>query len=348
MHIKGFQVDSQISVGDPDNSSHGSHYSFLGTGGYVEVFTIAERNAIPVGEIINDEGLSSGRRRLGMRVYIIDTKETFILGAETTETAWNALNEAGKIAFLLDNNNWIAETAIVDNGSALSAVLFVNNNGSATTPEKGNIFKPYQHPNDALAAAVDGDLIIVMGGVYSNVGQLCVQGGEVIWELRGDVIFNFAASALLIDNNLLESQTYIYGGEISTLNHNTATSNVLFSNINTDSIIHIEVGNLNINKSLTYNCKSVIIDSKIQANLDTNALPFVGNLPDEGSFILRGEVENINSTSLAPLIDCTATTVNNSFLFKDLLVKDETAGTNSFFRGDKIRIIKSKCHITSF
>ena len=58
-------------------STYGTHYSYLGVGGYVEVPNIDYRNSIPPDSNMNDEGYSTGRRRYGMMVYVIDEDKLY-------------------------------------------------------------------------------------------------------------------------------------------------------------------------------------------------------------------------------------------------------------------------------
>jgi hypothetical protein len=55
--------------------SYGTHYDFNGVGGYFGVPTLADLYTIPYGEILNEDGYSSGQRRLGMRVRITTTTD---------------------------------------------------------------------------------------------------------------------------------------------------------------------------------------------------------------------------------------------------------------------------------
>ena len=62
----------------PSNTSlHGLYFSHDGIGGYVELPNITYRNDIPIGEEMNSDGMSSGRRKLGMIVYTALEKKFF-------------------------------------------------------------------------------------------------------------------------------------------------------------------------------------------------------------------------------------------------------------------------------
>jgi hypothetical protein len=91
------------STGD----TYGTHYSILGVGGYQEVLTLAQRDAIPVNVIngLDSDDLSSGRRRLGMLVYVAQTNIVYQLNIPYT--TWNALSESNKVSALANNANWI-------------------------------------------------------------------------------------------------------------------------------------------------------------------------------------------------------------------------------------------------
>lgn len=89
------------------NDAHGTHYSYLGTGGHHEVLTLTNRNSIPVSLLanqLNADGLSSGRRRLGMTVYVQETGLIYIL----KDSLWGTyVTDADKYASLSSNTNWV-------------------------------------------------------------------------------------------------------------------------------------------------------------------------------------------------------------------------------------------------
>jgi hypothetical protein len=70
-----------------NTDEHGIVHSFYINGGITEMPTISDRNAIPIktysGEYVgfteNIDGLSSGRRRIGMLVYVLETQKHYQL-----------------------------------------------------------------------------------------------------------------------------------------------------------------------------------------------------------------------------------------------------------------------------
>ena len=88
----------------PSNTSlHGLYFSHDGIGGYVELPNITYRNDIPIGEEMNSDGMSSGRRKLGMIVYTALEKKYFQLAplsGTLTYSAWSAANDAQKMVWL--------------------------------------------------------------------------------------------------------------------------------------------------------------------------------------------------------------------------------------------------------
>lgn len=101
----GLQVGGPI-VTPSSGSTFGTHFSYLGVGGYVEVPTIDYRNGIPVGSNMNADGYSSGRRRFGMMVYVIEENKLYRLtpkksdGTKVTLTEWDSASDAQKIVWL--------------------------------------------------------------------------------------------------------------------------------------------------------------------------------------------------------------------------------------------------------
>lgn len=61
------------------DSTYGSHYSHWGIGGYMELPSIEYRNAIPSINGISEDLFSSGRRKVGMIVYVISENKYYQL-----------------------------------------------------------------------------------------------------------------------------------------------------------------------------------------------------------------------------------------------------------------------------
>jgi hypothetical protein len=88
--------------------SFGTHNDKWGIGGYRIVKTIADRNAIPVNEsnLLNlDDALASGRRKLGMMVYVSDENKFYVLTIDAA--TWDGYNEGQKVTALADDDNFV-------------------------------------------------------------------------------------------------------------------------------------------------------------------------------------------------------------------------------------------------
>lgn len=105
--LLGTVLASPVVQGNSDLDSYGTHYAFLGVGGYQEYATIAERNALLINpsNVLGLDGLSSGRRRLGMLVYVSETDIVYQL--KVPYATWTGLTSANKVAALANNANWI-------------------------------------------------------------------------------------------------------------------------------------------------------------------------------------------------------------------------------------------------
>jgi hypothetical protein len=121
---------SQVSIPNSieRSSTQGTHFSVLGVGGYMEVYNLSDLiwtipndilinggavefsgNSIPINfsyyvpyslpnqlSLFND-GISSGRRRLGMQVYVQETDTVYQYTITGYTALWNAAETAGSI-----------------------------------------------------------------------------------------------------------------------------------------------------------------------------------------------------------------------------------------------------------
>lgn len=93
-------------------STYGTHYSYLGIGGYVEVPNIEYRNSIPTDSNMNDKGYSTGRRRYGMSVYVINEDKLYRLfpysgGSVVSLETFTGTSELNQVTMLSDNDGWV-------------------------------------------------------------------------------------------------------------------------------------------------------------------------------------------------------------------------------------------------
>ena len=129
-----------------DTDFHGTHFSHNYVGGYIEVPTLEYRNTIPCStDGLNTDGYSSGRRKLGMLVYVIDEDKYYRLIAKKSTGEEVSIAE-------LDNTRaaqkmvWLDQTLAVDDfddgplgGDATYDILVGTGNPDDSWKE---VFKP--------------------------------------------------------------------------------------------------------------------------------------------------------------------------------------------------------------
>jgi hypothetical protein len=118
----------------------GSHFSHLGVGGFVELPNISYMYDIPVTDTLSVDKLSSGRRKLGMVVYLLEEKKYYQLrpkktdGTELTMAEWDALTDIEKILKLDPNAAMTDSNYNTVNGSGKPeeawVEVFTNSNAS--------------------------------------------------------------------------------------------------------------------------------------------------------------------------------------------------------------------------
>ena len=118
--------------------SFGTHNDKWGVGGYRIVKTLTDRNNIPVNEsnLLNlDDTLASGRRKLGMMVYVSDEDKFYVL--TIPQATWNGYNEGQKVTALANNANFAEFSA---GGSPLTTKgdLYTFSTLNARLPVGGN------------------------------------------------------------------------------------------------------------------------------------------------------------------------------------------------------------------
>lgn len=108
--LLGTVLASPVVTGNYNTDTYGTHYSILSIGGYSEFSTITERNAIPIDNLfrLGDDGLSSGRRRLGQIVRVAETDTIYQLFIPYN--VWTGLTSSQKVNALSNNTNWIEFT----------------------------------------------------------------------------------------------------------------------------------------------------------------------------------------------------------------------------------------------
>jgi hypothetical protein len=114
--LSGVQLSGPNSV--PVGKPYGSNFSVLQTGGYMEVYNLSDLNwttnnatgaieysgntipiqfskraigALPDTLTLNSDNISSGRRRLGMLVYVINDQQTYQYNIPNYDTLWTSI-----------------------------------------------------------------------------------------------------------------------------------------------------------------------------------------------------------------------------------------------------------------
>jgi len=134
-----YNLPSYIGINSTD-SPHGVFPSILQEGGYQEMATIADRDAIPMniagsGPVMSPDGMACGRRRLGMTVYVIEEDAAYRLvpagyfgnEGQANLANWNSLDDNQK-AVLLDPS---VSYTVPDPNGGLGATINVTGSGNA-------------------------------------------------------------------------------------------------------------------------------------------------------------------------------------------------------------------------
>ena len=200
-----------LTVGGPivpasEDSTYGTHFSYLGVGGYIEVPTSDYRNGIPVGSNINADGYSSGRRRFGMMVYVIEDNALYRLsptksdGNKVTLSDWDSASEAQKIVWLdpmassfdFSTFSQLSGTGVDDD--AWETLDFTSGGGGTDTKVTGatltgsvlSIKQNNGEPNINLDLSDLDDRFVYAGGYNAGELTLNISGADdVVIPLQG-------------------------------------------------------------------------------------------------------------------------------------------------------------------
>jgi hypothetical protein len=226
--LNNIPVSPIKSLGNPsirNNATFGTNFSILQTGGYMEVYNLSDLdyiipngyqglveysgNTIPIqlqignGQVfspnvltLNSDNISSGRRKLGMLVYVYETKKIYQYSIDNYDTLWdNAIGASGPggptvvistFGTTIKNNSpegqsfinvWTASTVSGINGynntNASWRVLETGGGGSGVSITGGT----FNHETETLSLynSTGGTISItgftdvnVTGGTYNN------------------------------------------------------------------------------------------------------------------------------------------------------------------------------------
>ncbi|RZK39425.1 MAG: hypothetical protein EOO61_07195, partial [Hymenobacter sp.] len=119
-----------------EQAKFGTHIDYIGVGGYRTVTTLALRDSIPVKAGLEFDGASTGMRRPGMLVHVLEDGKTYRLDIP----GYLHLSDVDKFKALVSNNYWLeVEFGIGTTGDAIQTFAYdpasyelnlVTNNGS--------------------------------------------------------------------------------------------------------------------------------------------------------------------------------------------------------------------------
>lgn len=191
-YYKGSLTTSPL-VTSFSGSTYGTHHSTLGIGGYVEVMTIQDRNNIPIDSEIGLEydGLSSGRRRLGMLVKVLEENKIYELYVEYS--TWITLTNEDKLAALSNNSSWVLLSigGGTSNGEYIGKIFYQANHGfeignvinwdsDSSIFEKGLAITGNSETIGVVSEIIDSNNFeVVFNGYYELTGSTVVSGGLI-------------------------------------------------------------------------------------------------------------------------------------------------------------------------
>jgi|SaaInl59LU_5_DNA_1037362.scaffolds.fasta_scaffold00099_5 hypothetical protein len=199
------------------DATYGTHYSYLGVGGYVEVPNMDFRNDIPVSSTIGADGYSSGRRRLGMMVYVIGERKLFQLnpkranGTLVTIEEWDSASDAQKLVWLdpttsafdfstfsqltgTGNHDDAWEQLDFSGGGSGSSVTGTTLTGSVLTIKQSN-----GEPNVSVDLSGIDDRFVYGGSYNSGVLTLNISGADDV-EIPLQGLVNTIVDSAAFDN----------------------------------------------------------------------------------------------------------------------------------------------------
>lgn len=200
--IKGTEVTSPLSPQSTD-TVFPTHIDTYGRG-VMSVKTIAERDAIKFGELLDEDGYSSGRRKYRMPVWVADQKKWYILDIITFDT----LSDAAKVTALADNANWIA---LADSGITFAALSITgqvmtlttsagSNSVTLPTPTKSVLEFPFTagYADDISATITSGTAGTYLSQMLSNTTSVQYNRNSVTVALPFSVVAGDTLTVVIV------------------------------------------------------------------------------------------------------------------------------------------------------
>ena len=188
-YFTGTLLASPIVRGS-SGDTYGTHHSVLGVGGYMEVKTIEDRDALPISDpaVLNYDGISSGQRRLGMLVYVHETDIIYKLNVPYTTWTGHTLTE--KLEALSGETNWSPldlgddisgdgiKSRLTQTGHTFVVGDVIGHNGSyylLVDSDIANSIEPL-----GVVSEVNGDEFVVVYSGYINTTNMVDVSGSTL------------------------------------------------------------------------------------------------------------------------------------------------------------------------
>lgn len=231
-----------------------THHAKYGQGGWQEVATIQDRDAI-----------TTARREAGMAVYVIATQKVYILGNDLT--TWTEL-ESGKVDDVKINNvsivsNKVANITVVDNLTSTSATDPLSaNQGRALQAEieslqgLGRYLSTWNCATGLAGTNPPTSPYTYHSGDYFLVGVVAASGGTN-YKPTGASYTTGTASTVVETSDVKVNDVYIYDGTNWNLQQN-AQREVTFSSIGGSPYDNTNLSNALNSKlsSVSYNAET--------------------------------------------------------------------------------------------
>ena len=270
------------------NTPIGTHVSHLGTGGLVELPTIEYRNSIPIGSAINEDGFSSGRRKLGMIVYVIDEKKYYQLrpkvsGTEVTYAQWTGATSAQKCVWLDPSQTIFDDETfadIVGSGDADDAWVEVFNFVSTPTLTINNNTDNYIFASSGTDDTIEGQSGLTWNGTTLSVSGDTNTSGEsymasaTVRDLTQNRVVVAGASGALTDySGLTFNNTTLSTTKDLNVDGNSTLASATIENLTQNRVVVAGSGGALVDYTgLTFNNTTLVTtkNAEIGGTLDVN------------------------------------------------------------------------------
>ena len=341
-------------------SVFGTHISHLGIGGLVELPTIEYRNTIPVDASMNNDGLSCGRRKLGMVVYVIDEKKYYqlrpkISDTEVTYTQWTGYTSAQKIVLLdplqTEVYDEIEDVVIGGSGNADDAWVEVFNFVSTPTLTINNNTDNYIFASSGTDDTIEGQSGLTWNGTTLTISGDTDTSGEsymasaTVRDLTQNRIVVAGSGGALMDysgltfNNttLITTKNAEVGGTLD-VNGESTLASATVEDLTQNRIVVAGAGGALMDYSgLTFNDTTLITtkNAEIGGTLDVNGESTLASATVEdltqNRIVVAGSGGSLVDYTGLTFDNTTLRTTKNAEVGGDLTVTGDTT-SNAFYQ----------------